>query len=193
MYYGSWYAAHALLGIFGCTVFKNRIVVDVSRGSPGRQELRIWKARQPNDTSYNGSHQVFWDLFYKAVQVLQPMVTPRLRVALTPVSRDPVWQIKQRNDVNYDSYVALRLAQDFGKSFCRDGFPACLPGVSGTQFRVFEALLEIVFSYAGQFRLRTDALDSLGSAGILRDKVRELVYNDRPLGLVRRTRKSLVT
>ena len=35
LYYGTWYASQALLGMFGCVVF-NRYVIDVDRGSPGQ-------------------------------------------------------------------------------------------------------------------------------------------------------------
>ena len=35
-YYGSWYSSRAILGLFGCSIFKDGIV-DVSRSSPGSQ------------------------------------------------------------------------------------------------------------------------------------------------------------
>lgn len=196
LYYGSWYASRALLGMFGCTVFFGKYVVDVEEGSPGQQELRHRKigpraGQQP--TTYIGTHRVFWDLFYTAVQSLAPMVNSRFAAVLSPVSGDRTWQIQRRNEVNYDSYVACRLAKDFGRSFSGQGFPGCLPGVLSTQFRVLETLLELVYSYADQFGLATDALDSLGHGACLREKVRRLVYADQPPGLVRKTKKTAVT
>jgi hypothetical protein len=195
LYYGSWYASRGLLGMFGCTVF-SQVVVDVGKGSPGQQELRLRRigARQGQQpTTYAGSHRIFWDLFYTAVQHLVPMVEPRFAAVLSPVSGDRVWQIQHRNEVNYDSCIGCRLAEDFDRSFSRQGFPGCLPGVLSTQFRILETLLELVYSYARQFGLSTDALDGLGRPVSLRDKVRHLIYTDKPPGLVRKTRKTAVT
>ncbi len=191
LYYGSFYAARALLGMFGAVVFNNRFVVDVSRGTPGRQELNL----RQESTTYSGSHQRFWDFFYTSVGSLRPFVAPRFAAVLTPVSGDPVWQIDRRNEVNYDSAVGLNLARDFAQTFSKTAFPGSLPGVLGTQFRVFETLLMLTYSYATEFGLQTDALNGLGTPGSLRDKVRTLVYNERSpaLALIRQTRKSAVT
>ena len=195
LYYGSWYASRALLGMFGCTVSGN-VVVDVGRGSPGHQELRlrgIGNKRGQQSTTYRGSHRIFWDLFYSAFRGLTPMVAPHFAAVLSPISGDPVWQIQHRNEVNYDSFIGFRLAQDFNRSFSKQGFPSCLPGVLSTQFTILETLLELVYSFALQFSLSTDALDGLGRPAPLRDKVRHSIYNDKPPGLVRKTRKTVVT
>ena len=72
LYYGHWNAAHALLGMFGCTVFKRKWVMDVHRGTPGQQVLRyrqIGTGAGQQSTRGSGSHEIFWDLFYRAVQV----------------------------------------------------------------------------------------------------------------------------
>lgn len=196
LYYGSWYASRALLGMFGCTVFSPKCIVHVSKGSPGKQELRlegIGKRPGQQYTTYRGSHQVFWDMFYTAAKSLVPMVDPRFAAVLSPVAGDVTWQIQHRNDVNYDSFIGLRLAEDFDRSFSKQAFPGCLPGVLSTQFRILEALLELAYSYARQFGLSTDALVGLGPPAHLRDKVRLLIYADRPPGLVRKTKKTVVT
>jgi len=196
LYYGSWYASRALLGMFGCTIFSPHFVVDVGKGSPGRQELRLRRiGNKPGQqyTTFSGTHRVFWDIFYIAVQSLILMVDPHFAAALSPISGDPAWQIQHRNEVNYDSLIGFRLAEDFDRSFSKQGFPSCLPGVLNTQFRILETLLELVYSYARQFGLSTDALDGLGHPSSLCNKVRHLVYAHKPPGLVQKTKKSMIT
>jgi hypothetical protein len=181
--------------MFGAVVF-GRSVVDVSRGTPGRQELsirRIGNGPGQEMTTYSGSHQRFWDFFYNAVSTLGPFVAPPLAIALNPISGDPIWQIAKRNEINYDSFAGLALTQDFAKTFSKATFPASLPGVLGTQFHVFEILLELTYSYASSFGLRTDALDGLGAPGGLRDRVKELVYRVKAPGLIAQTKKAAVT
>lgn len=195
LYYGSWYASRALLGMLGCAVF-GKVVVDVNKGSPGQQELRLRgigsKPGQYNST-FQGSHRIFWDIFYTAIQNLTPMVDPHFAAVLSPVGGNRVWQIQHRNEVNYDSYVGFRVVEDFDRSFSKQAFPGCLPGVLNTQFGILEALLELVYSYAHRFGLSTDTLNGVGHPACLRDKVRSLIYTDKPPGLVRKTRKTVVT
>jgi hypothetical protein len=186
LYYGSWYASRALLGMFGCTIFKNSKVIDVDRGSPGQQELHL----RTESTTYRGPHRTYWDLFYRAVRTLRPMVDPGFSAALSPVSSNPIWQIEKRNDVNYCSLASLNLAQQFKTSFSKQAFPACLPGVLGTQYGILEGLLELAFDYAAQFGLNTDALIGLSTKTSLRKIVGDLVYSKKPPGLVKKTRKA---
>lgn len=195
LYYGSWYASRALLAMFGCTVFL-KMIVDVERESPGQQALRVRKiGTRPGQESstYRGSHRRFWDFFYRAMQSLAPMVDARFGAVLSPVSQNPIWQIEHRNRVNYDTCVGLRLALDFRRLFSQQKFPSSLPGMLNTQFRILEKVLELVYSYADEFELRTDALNALGQTRPLREKVRALIYADKAPGLVRKTRKALVT
>jgi hypothetical protein len=187
LYYGSWYAAHAILGMFGSAVLRGKTVVQVATNAPGSQALRIG-----NETStYGGSHQRFWDLFYRAVAPLRVRVAPALAFALTPVSSDPAWQIDRRNTLNYDTGRLLSLAGKFNSSFDKDSFPTCLPGTLGTQFRVTEGLVEVGFSLASTVGLRTAAL---GGAWVtcsgLRDCVREAIFSAKAPALVRKSRKS---
>ena len=194
LYYGSWYASRSLLGMYGCTKFK-KVVVDVNKGTPGQQELRLRRIGDrvgQQSTTHKGSHRVFWDFFYLAVQGLTPMVDPRFAAVLSPVSGNPIWQIQQRNEINYDSLIGIRSAEDFRRTFSKHGFPNCLPGVLNTQFQILETLLELIFSFANQFGLNTDALNALERSGYLSDKVRKLIYSEKPPGLVRKTRKSKI-
>jgi len=195
LYYGSWHAANALLGLFGCTIINN-YVIDVERGLQGNQTLRIRKiGEKPGqiNTTYKGSHQKFWYLFYQAFQATQAMFPSGFQLALSPVAGDRLWQIARRNDINYNSFSSIQLAQDFERGFVSCSFPSCLPGVMNTQYKVFEVLLEMSFHYAQDFGIATDALNRLRAPSPLRRKVRELVYNEKPLGLVNKTRKSTIT
>lgn len=191
IYYGSWYSAHAFLGMFGCTML-TRKVIDVNRSTPGNQELRIRSignqhGQQP--TTYSGTHQRFWDLFYMAVPPLRPLIPLHLAFCLSPVSSNPIWQIEERNKINYETLSAIDLAKDFQLSFSCAAYPNCLPGSLITQYRIFESLLELSFIFAQQFELQTDALANLGYTGGLRDKVRQMIYEDHPPNLVQKTRK----
>jgi hypothetical protein len=195
LYYGSWHVAHALLGLFGCTIINN-YVIDVETGLPGKQTLRIRrigsKLGQVNTTSL-GSHQRFWDLFYQAFQTTKPMFPSSFQLALTPISKDPLWQIDRRNDINYNSFSSIQLAQDFERGFACSSFPGCLPGVMNTQYKIFELLLEMSFYYAKDFGIATDTLNRLRTPSSLQNKVRELIYNEKPSGLVSKTIKPKLT
>jgi hypothetical protein len=180
--------------MFGGTVFTKK-VVGVTRMGPGRQELKVTKigggAGQENTTG-NGSHQTFWDIFYRSVNPLRPLLRPSWAAALAPVSGDPFWQARRRNEINYDPFRSLSLASDFQKTFRKDTFPACLTGAMATQYGLLDALVELVFSYADQFQLHTDSLGVLHPAVARRDLVQRLVYGERAPGLVRKTKKTAV-
>jgi hypothetical protein len=187
IYYGSWFVSRALLGMFGCAIFK-KFVVDVNRNFPGNQELRLRnignKAGQQQST-YAGGHQRYWDLFYRAVATLRPMVRPKFAAVLTPVGNDPVWQIDRRNQINYDSWEGITLARNFKGSFSHATFPISLPGNLATQYGILEALLELTLYFASQFGFQTDALNGLGHQNSLATSVNSLIYNDAPPGLIR--------
>jgi hypothetical protein len=193
-YYGCFFAARALLGMFGGTIF-GYDVVDVQKSMPGQQELMlrgINKGPSPELTTYTGSHERFWDLFYKAVVPLTPLVPLHLAVALTPVSGDPTWQTDRRNQVNYETYSALKLSRDFQLSFSQAGFPKSLPGVLATQYGIFDCMLELTFDFAKQFKIETDALAGLGTVGVRGGKIRRLIYGARPPALISKTKKRLL-
>jgi hypothetical protein len=179
LYYGSWHAANALLALFGSAVIRP-LVIDVDRDSPAKQRLRVKEIgpkpwQEP--CTYSGSHQQFWDIFYRSVSTLRPYVNGPESAALSPVSSDPVWQTRTRNEVNYDSHTSIQLALDFQRAFAQDSFPQSLPGLVKTQHRILADLLEIVYSFAAKFQLRTDALEGLGSPGEFRDKLQQLIVD----------------
>ena len=187
IYYGSWFVSRALLGMFGCAIFRNS-VVDVNRNSPGSQELRLRnignKSGQQHST-YTGGHQRYWDLFYKAVATLRPMVQPKFAAVLTPIGKDPIWQIDRRNQINYDSCEGMSLAINFKRSFSKANFPMSLPGILATQYRILEELLELTLYFAKQFGFQTDAINGLGHHNSLAGSVNNLIFNDAPPGIIR--------
>ena len=172
LYYGSYYAANALLGMFGGWV-NNRTVIDVEVNAPGQQALRISRGVK---TIYQGSHRAFWECFYDAVAPLYPWADRTLGFALQPVSGSVTWQIDNRNLINYDSFAAHEFMAQFHAGFRRSKFPAALPGVLNTQYQVFEALMLLTCSFMRQFGLVTDALAGFPSGGNRRAKIRALVF-----------------
>jgi hypothetical protein len=196
MYYGSWYAARAILGMFGCSIHTGTgKVVDVCCASPGAQELSVRSignspGREP--TSYTGPHRRFWDLFYRAVVSLRLQLASHIAPALMPIAGDPAWQADRRNEVNYDTYAALQSAGTMQATFAASSFPGCLSGPLATQYHVLEALLEAAFAFAAQFGLSTDSLSSLSPVGTRKKKIAKLVYSEKAPRLVSRTDKRLV-
>ncbi len=189
LYYGTFFAASALLAMFGGRVLPRKGIVEVKSSIPGTQELVVNRSAT---STYTTSHQRFWDFFYGATKALIPWVDTPLRLGITPVSSSDIWQAKNRRDINYDSYKALELSAQFQTDFDSGTFPGSLPGVLNTQFVIFEALLELTFGYAREFALGTDALGSLTPAGTRRAKLARLVFRDRASGLARKLKRAKI-
>ena len=192
LYYGAWFAAHAILGMFGCEVLNNRII-DVNRSAPGNQELsvqRIGNGRGKYYVTQQGSHRQFWEIFYKATVSIRPFVDSSISPILSPVSSRDVWLIEQRNDINYNTVKSVSTGGQFNATFSEAGFPGCLPSALNTQYQVCEGLLSVGSSFATDFGLATDALDVLSSPAPFNQRVRELVYNSTVPDLVTRTKKN---
>ena len=194
LYYGAFYAARSLLGMFGCAVL-HRHVVHVSRSRPGSQELsveRIGTGRGRYYVTENGSHRQFWEIFYLTVKPVIRLVDVKFAAALSPVSSSNTWLIEQRNNVNYKTKFSLDLAESFGRTFNEDDFPDSLPGALQTQFKVSEGLLAASCSLAKRFGLGTDALRFLGSATSFADLVRDSIYEPGLPNLVDEARRKEV-
>jgi hypothetical protein len=176
LYYTGFFAASALLGMFGGWVLGGQRVMSVLDGSIGRQ--RIESIRQI--TTYRGSHQQFWDAFYVAIAPLQVWLTTAQQVAVTPVVSSPTWLIDTRNNLNYDAYTAVSLASSFQQSAGVTRFPTRLPGTLSTMFSISLGLLELAVHYARQLKLRTDALDQLDPPGHRIAKIRKLILDVVP-------------
>lgn len=170
LYYGAYYSARALIGMFGAWMNIPLVIVDVGSGNIGAQELTVHRLPRGKRsaafgfTNYHGTHQAFWDIFYNGIQQLSPWIKePEFHIAITPVSNDPAWQIAKRNEINYDSHLAIKLAEEFMGNFQSAQFPNSLPGVMNTQFKITENLVMLAFRYAKDFGIATDALDMLMS------------------------------
>ena len=190
LYYGSWFAAHGLLAMLGCSVLNNK-VVHVRRSSPGNQELHVQQIGNRSGQYYvsqTGSHRRFWEIFYRTVVSIRSMVDQSNAAALAPVANNETWLIDHRNRLNYRSAESIGLSSRFSKSFAESDFPSCLPGELNTQYRVCEGILAAGFSFATTFGLATDALDILDPPALIRQKIRDIVYGSGVSNLVGKTR-----
>lgn len=181
LYYSSFYAARALLGLFGGWVNRNgKKYIEVSKARPGSQELAVRSAV----STFGGSHQKFWELFYDSMAALIPWVDSKYRFAIQPVTGKPDWLISNRNDVNYDTHTAFQLIRKFQTDFDKSSFPGSLPGVLGTQYGVADGLLSILLQFAKQFGIATDALDLITPSGSRKHKSHRLIFKAKPLKLL---------
>ena len=191
LYYGAWFAARAILGMFGCTVL-SEYIIDVARSAPGHQQLSLQRVGSGPGKYYvqrRGSHRRFWEIFYKAVISIRPFVDPSVSQTLSPVSNSDVWQIEERNKINYNTIESAQLGAQFKSTFSEVTFPGSLPGTLNTQFQICEGLLSVGCSFAADFGLTTDALDTLSPPAPFKKRVRELVYNPTAPKLVGKTKK----
>ena len=194
LYYGAFFAARALLGMFGCGVFNNHVIY-VSRSSPGSQELRVQRIGSKQGWYFvkeKGSHRRFWEIFYSTVTSVKRLVDVEFATALAPISSNNSWLIEQRNNINYKTTDSMNLVQSFEKSFNSQRFSNSLPGALQTQYSVSEGILAASCSFARQFRLETDALDFLGSSLPFAQIVSDHIYDPALPDLVDMTKRKKV-
>ena len=180
LYYASWYAAHAVLGIFGGWVLgrqrNSRVVVHVLTHKPGQQEFKIEKNYS---STQNGSHQIFWEAYYRAMRSVILWTDPALLLAVQPISNNPLWPIEKRNAINYRSFDAFQLMKDHSNNFDALQFPQTLHGDIATQFSLTRSLLLFSAARVTEFRLTTDVYPSIRS-----ECIRDLIYRAAPPNLV---------
>lgn len=184
LYYASFFAANAILGMFGGWIGHTHVgmrVVDVEHGTPGAQELRVHR-KLPSPSGVTGSHRVFWDFFYDAAASIAAWAPPSLATALSPVNRDIAWQITERNDVNYDMFSAWAAAKLFHGKF-RSSKLTSLSGPLRLQFETSERLIKLALQFANDVGLETTALDGCGQIGTV-SQVRRRLGAQRPPQLV---------
>jgi hypothetical protein len=186
-YYGAFYCAIGILHMFGCAAL-GRLYVEVAVASPGAQELRVGETSRLGLTS-SGTHQQFWEIFYRVAARIEPNVDPLLRFALRPIGAAATALATTRNEVNYHTHRALELARDFGARFDRTTFPQTLPPVFGTQYQILEGLLEISLQFRRDFDLTVGNTSLYLGPGDLSNHIRDHVYHTAPPPLVRRTSK----
>jgi hypothetical protein len=178
LYYSSFFAANAILGMFGVWVHFERLV-DVDNGVATNQVLRITK-RAASPSGYKGSHQVFWDFFYEGCNSISPWVPNQLQSVAVPINNDRIWQITSRNDVNYDMFSAfdgaLRLNSSFNPKKLRS-----LGGPLRQQMDVTEGMLKLALYFAKAFGVSSFAYEGLGTGA--RSKVLRALVTKVPPGL----------
>jgi hypothetical protein len=172
LYYTSFFAARGLLALFGCWVGATH-VVDVARGDIGNQELSISQVTRL--TRVHGSHRVFWDLFYQSTSPLTNWVDATLAKGLRP-GAGVDWQTRTRNDINYESSIALDLAAEFQVKFRKTGYPASMPSQTRLQSEIAYALLATLATFIHECGLNSKEFDSLLPPGARAQKVRALIF-----------------
>jgi hypothetical protein len=179
LYYSSFFAANALLGMFGVWIHLQKWV-DVESGTPNSQLLRINKnPRGPN--GFKGSHQIFWDYFYEGCNSISPWVPNELTGAVTPVNNDRTWQIRARNEVNYDMSLAFDAAVLLETSFNPRRLKL-FGGSLGQQLEITEAMVKLAIYFANTFSVGSFAYEGLGTGP--RPRVLRALVTKVPPGLV---------
>jgi hypothetical protein len=178
LYYSSFFAANAILGMFGVWVHFARLV-DVENGTATSQVLRITR-RAPAPSGYKGSHQVFWDFFYEGCNTISPWVPNQLQPATVPVNNDRIWQITARNEVNYDMFSAFDGAILFSDSFNPKRLRS-LRGPLAQQLDVTEGMLKLAIYFANLFGVSSFGYEGLGTGA--RAKILRALITKVPPGL----------
>jgi hypothetical protein len=181
LYYGSFFAANAILGIFGGWIGHTQngnIVVDVERGASGTQALKIYR-RLKSPSNAGGSHKAFWDFFYDSVPAISAWAPPALAQALTPVNGDYAWQIGERNSVNYDMFGAWNATAFFHGTFKPARFNS-LRGPLQLQLDGAERMIRLALHFASIAGLSGGAIAGAGPTGTRLQIQKKLVTQAPP-------------
>jgi hypothetical protein len=181
LYYASFFAANAILGIFGGWFGQTQDgsrVVDVEHGSVGSQRLRIHR-RPSSPSGASGSHRAFWDFFYEGAATIFAWAPADLAPALSPVNGDFAWQIAERNAVNYDMFHAWAASAHFCSTFK----PSKLKSLSGPlqlQLEVTEQMIRLALHFAKAVGLPDVDLSGCGATGTRQQIQRRLASQAAP-------------
>ncbi|WP_348266195.1 hypothetical protein [Edaphobacter sp. DSM 109919] len=177
LYYASFFAANAILGMYGVWVGQG-YSADVESGIPNHQAFQIHKKNLKGPSGYRGSHEVFWDLYYEGCTSFAPWVPTILTEAIEPVNNNRTWQITSRNGVNYD------MAQAFDASVLLKSNPrpkdlSEYGGSLGQQREVTEHILKLAVHFAKEFKVSSFPYEGL-LAGDRPKVIRSLVTAPPP-------------
>jgi hypothetical protein len=169
LYYSSFYAANAILAMFGGWIGQLPIrrglrVVDVGAFAVGNQRLVI-HVEPPSPNGATGSHRVFWDFFYDGAAHIAQWAPAKLRPALAPVNGNYGWQIAERNRVNYDMFEAWASATFFSDHVDASRLRRTLRGNIGQQFEITEMMLRLAVMFAKTLSLECFGLIGCGIEG----------------------------
>jgi len=183
LYYASFFAANAILGIFGCwigtTPFGERLV-DVDRGISGDQQLMVHR-NPPSPNGAKGSHRRFWDFFYEGTATISAWAPAELAPALNPVNGDFGWQIAERNKVNYDMFYAWSASTLFFDTFNRSRLRTS--GPLQLQLEASETIIRLALYFANAAALSTAALEGCGATGTTQ-QIQKRLASQAPPNLV---------
>jgi hypothetical protein len=183
LYYSAFFGANCLLAMFGAWVgqtISGTIAVDVEKGAPGQQELKIVRgSNAKSPTGARGSHRIFWDFFYDSVPTISAWVPSNLAAALSPVNGDYAWQISARNEVNYDMFHAWQASKHFFSTF-RNARLKTLSGPLQLQLEMTEQLTRLTIHFARELALSAVALADCGFTGDRIQILRRLVKQQVP-------------
>ena len=153
LYYSSWYAAQAILGMVGCWVARSNLWIDVATTNPGAQQLELHRTAYATKL---GSHKLFWHAYYSAVAPLTNLLSRAAVLALKPVSADESWFIDLRNKVNYRPMDAFTLMANFRAKYKPATIPQCFPGELNSAYQVAHGFLNALKELSELTKLRTD-------------------------------------
>ena len=159
LYYASFYAANAILGMFGVWIHRYHWA-DVESGIAPHQIISLHKRTKGPPSSCTGSHQKFWDLYYEACASFGPWAPPELTEAITPVNNNRLWQTAARNEVNYDMMFAFKASLLLNST----GNPRRLEeygGALGQQREVTESTLKLAVFFANKFAVSSFPFEGL--------------------------------
>jgi hypothetical protein len=157
LYYSCFFAARAVLGLFGCWFGSAKSWVDVSDSTPGSLKLGYHKTHY-NKSLNGGSHQIFWHAYYAAAPGIANWVGPSAAAALVPVNAQESWLIDNRNYVNYRSLDAFALADNYIASYDATKIPGCLPAPILPMLTVSRAFFSLLQELLTQVNLATDVI-----------------------------------
>ena len=162
LYYTSFFALKAVLGMHGCWINGAKRWIEVTDSTPGNQKLAYRTIVYPNNGGKTGSHQIAWIAFYEAMNHLAGWFTgPNAALAITPVNANRTWMIDTRNDVNYDPVVAFDVMDVFRGSFDPTNLPNCFSGKLQTMFQMAQAFVLFSKELAINLSLNTDVCDPI--------------------------------
>lgn len=154
LYYSAFFAAKAIMGMYGCWFKTPKSWIEVVDTTPGKQRL-IFRPRVYAGSG--GPHQLGWRAYYAATTSLRPSAsTPEAIFALNPINSSETWLIDTRNEINYNPFQAFRLKEEFEGSFDNADIPACFSGKFSTMYTVSNAFIAYARQTAIDLSLKTD-------------------------------------
>ena len=180
LYYSSFFAANAVLGMFGGWLgrLKTNVLIDVERGVAGSQELTIHR-NYKSPSGIAGSHKIFWEAFYDSTATISTWAPTRLSTAFSPVNGSIAWQIDERNNVNYDMHLAWAASADFHDKFNPAKFKS-LSGPLRQQLETAEQLIRVATYFAKAVGLPATGIEGCGATGTRQLCQRRLVTKMPP-------------